>query len=226
MRRSRLRVEKRGRPIELLGGHDAGKTFAAGLAGEVASSDRTRIPGVSRDVIEGDTQAFLVKVSEVRFGRGVALFSRKGDPMCALRAIEVNAKTVEVEQPEVVLSDRMTEEGSGAKPASRLRQITGDAEAVEIESADIVLSGGIAPLGSGEIEVEGFGEVHRNAEAMLIERGKIVLGDGMAVEGGSLVEFGGFGVVGRDTVAVLAEIAEEKLRVGIALRGGAEPCEG
>lgn len=88
--------------IHLLGGHDLGELFAAVDARLVASGDSARVPGIGRDVVEGNAFALFEKKAHAGFRgrqarasgeahelRGVVIVPRQSD------AIEIKISEVQ-----------------------------------------------------------------------------------------------------------------------------------
>lgn len=216
----RLRRNNGGYLVDLLAREEMRETGAASGAATVAGCDGAGVPGVGCNIIEGDTFAGFVQVSQVGLGVGVALLGGETFPADSFGIIHWDAGALEIEDAKIVLGGGEAEIGSSAKPLGRQSIVTRSAYPGEVDRSQVGLPDGIAMLCRGEIPIEGKGGIFVNAVTLLIECGQIIRGVGMAFQGGCTVVLCGLCIISGDSLAVFIEVAEEEFAVDIALGSG------
>jgi hypothetical protein len=137
--------------VELLAREQMREAGAASRTAAVASSDGAGIPVVGQNIIERDTFAGFVKVSEVGLGVRVTLFGGESLPVGRFGVIHREADAFEVEDSKIVLGGGDAQIGSDAKPLGGQSIVTRSAYPGEVERSEVGLSHGVAVLCGGEI---------------------------------------------------------------------------
>lgn len=213
--------------VELFAGHAAGEGFQAGGGGLLAGRERTGIPGIGTNVVDGETFTGLVEEAQAGCGGGEALVGGETFPVGGFFVVEGHTDTFGIEDSEIVLGERIAKLRGGAKPMSGLHVIASNTGTGIVHGSEVALGVGIVVLSGGEIEFEGAMQVEGNAKAVLVEEGEIVLREVIVMERGGQVIVGGSGVIARQATTLLVKIAEDEFGTGHVLRGKrAEPNEG
>lgn len=87
----------------MVGGHDLGQVFAILSAGLIAVGHGAGIPGIGSDVIERNTFAVFVEISEAGLRAGKILLSGEADESSGFVVIARNDNSIKIKIGEIAL---------------------------------------------------------------------------------------------------------------------------